>query len=165
MNKRSLLHLKNIPIQEAAPQIFRRPFLDITPETSLSQLAVFLATGFRIYAEGLIVLVKGIPVGRIGGIHILKKIINDNRRDWSKIFASDVMDTSEASVEATDLISKLLTIFGQTKFAFAPVTLKGKAVTSITIRDLLYLILDEKSNQSYNTISSPLVKCSLESNL
>ena len=165
MNKDSLLHLKSVSIQEAAPQIFRRPFLDITPETPLSQLAVFLATGSRIYADGIIVLVEGKPVGRIGSLHILRQISNENSLDASRISASHVMETSKASVEAADPISKVLTIFGQTKFAFAPVMMNGKAVTSITVRDLLYLIIHAKISESCKTISSPLVKCSSKTNL
>jgi predicted transcriptional regulator len=165
LDKDSLSHLKSISIQEAAPHIFRRPLLDITPETPLSQLAVFLATGSRIYVDGIIVLVKGKPVGRIGSLHILRQISSNSSSNWSKIYASNVMESSEASVEATDPISKLLTIFGQTKFAFAPVMMKGRAATSITIRDLLHLIGDAKISEPCKTLSSPLVKCSSDINL
>jgi hypothetical protein len=75
------------------------------------------------------------------------------------------METSEASVEAADPISKVLTVFGQTKFAFAPVMINGKVVTSITVRDLLHLIVDSKISEPCNSISSPLVKCPSETDL
>jgi predicted transcriptional regulator len=135
-------------IQEAVPHIFRRPLLEITPQTPLSQLAVFLATGPRIYVDGMTVLIYRKPVGRIGGKHILNYIRYSNNSDWSNVFASDLMEGSQISVESIDTISSVISIFKKTKFAFAPVMMKGQTETSISVRDLLPLIVDAKISES-----------------
>lgn len=161
----SLSQLKDMSIEEAVPHIFRRPLLEISPQTPLSQLAVFLAIGPQIYVDGMTVLIYRKPVGRIGGKHILNYIRNSNNSDWSNVFASDLMEENQISVESIDTISSVLTIFKKTKFAFAPVMMKGQAETSISVRDLLPIIVDAKLSESCKVIASTIVLSSEESDL
>jgi hypothetical protein len=73
-------HLLDIQIKDAAPHIFRRPFLFVEPNTRMLQIATFLAIGPQIYVDGVIVIdddkvQRGRPVGRISSKHIISNII------------------------------------------------------------------------------------------
>jgi hypothetical protein len=64
--------ISDIQIKNAAPHIFRRPFLFVEPNTRMLEIATFLAIGPQIYVDGLIVVSdndKGRrtrPIGRVG---------------------------------------------------------------------------------------------------
>lgn len=49
-------HLLNVQIKDAAPHIFRRPFLLVERDTRMLQIATFLAIGPQIYVDGLMVI-------------------------------------------------------------------------------------------------------------
>lgn len=165
MSRRVLSYLKDTSIQEAVPHIFRRPLLDISGKTPLSQLATFLAIGPQIYVDGLAVTHEKKPLGRIGSKHILAYVNTHKNIDWSKVSASELMDRDITSVEADVLLSEVMIIFGKTKFAFVPITIGGEITTAISIRDLLSLIVDARLTGSSKLISSPMINCSTETNL
>jgi hypothetical protein len=82
-------HKSDIQIKNAAPHIFRRPFLFVEPNTSMLQIATFLAIGPQIYVDGLVVVIddndKGQrtrPVGRIGSKHIISNFLDSEYPDW-----------------------------------------------------------------------------------
>ena len=165
MSKRNLSPLSDISVKEAVPHIFRRPLLDVSPDTSLTQLATFLAIGPQIYVDGLAVTYDKKPVGRIGTKHILKYANSHKSLEWTNVFASDLMDSEIKSIEADAPLSELLKIFGRTRFAFVPVTIRGEISTTISIRDLLPLIVDARLTGSSKLISSQIVSCSADTNL
>jgi hypothetical protein len=71
-------HLSDIRIKDAAPHIFRRPFLFVESNTQMLQIATLFAIGHQIYVDGIIVIdeVQKRPVGRISSKHIISSIVN-----------------------------------------------------------------------------------------
>jgi predicted transcriptional regulator len=165
LSKRNLSYLSDISVKEAIPHIFRRPLLDVSPDTPLTQLATFLAIGPQIYVDGLAVTYDKKPVGRIGSKHILKYANSHKSFEWTNVFASDLMDSQIKCIEADAPLSELLIIFGRTRFAFVPITIRGEITTAISIRDLLPLIVDARLAGSSKLISSQIVSCSIDTNL
>ena len=49
-------HLSDIRIKDAAPHIFRRPFLFVESNTQMLQIATFFVIGPQIYVDGIIVI-------------------------------------------------------------------------------------------------------------
>jgi predicted transcriptional regulator len=157
--------MSDILVKEAVPHIFRRPLLDVSPDTPLTQLATFLAIGPQIYVDGLAVTYDKKSVGRIGSKHILKYANSHKSLEWTNVFASDLMDSEIKRIEADAPLNELLKIFGRTRFAFVPVTIRGEITTTISIRDLLRLIVDARLTGSSKLISSQIVSCSADTNL
>ena len=64
--------LLDTQIKDAAPQIFRRPFLSVESNTRMVQIATFFAIGPQIYVDGITVIdeVQKRPVGRISSKHM-----------------------------------------------------------------------------------------------
>jgi hypothetical protein len=82
--------ISDIEIRNAAPHIFARPFLFVGPNTTMLQVATFLAIGPQIYVDGLIVVNENdkgqgtSPVGRIGCKHIISSLLDSDYPDWSE---------------------------------------------------------------------------------
>lgn len=156
---------EDISIREAANQIFKRPSLSISPDALLSQVATFLAIGPQIYVDGIVVIVGKDPVGRISSKHILQKTINSKYTDWLNTTASELMDRNVLSIEMTSSLGTAMKIFGETRFAFLPITDKGSLIASLGIRDTLPLIVNTNIDTPATHSSSPTVYVPKETNL
>src|SRR5215510_13869473 len=75
-NIRGQSNPQNIKIDQILPHISKRPYLSVTHDALFFQIGTFLATGSRIYVDGLIVERRNILEGKIGGYQILKKILD-----------------------------------------------------------------------------------------
>lgn len=149
------------PISEIVPHIFRRPLLYVGPSDSLLQVATFLAIGPQIYVDGLVVLDNHKGVGTIGGRNIIEYILYHQDR-WIQGTASTVMSRLEAAVKADDTLKVALDVFHRTGFAFVPITINEKVVTSLSVRDLLKVVVTSKLSTTVGELSSPLI--SMDSN-
>jgi CBS domain-containing protein len=157
--------LTDAAIRKALPQIFKRPYLSVPPETQLMYLAPFLAIGPQIYVDGLVVTKGDRPVGRVGGKQILLTVLDSNYPQWLQINASQIMDDSGISTEMDSPLGQALKIFRQTGFAFVPVTNKGMMVASLAIRDVLSVLAKTDMRQPLKPLSSPLVQVSKKTDL
>jgi len=126
------------PISDIVPHIFKRPILSVNQGDPLLQAGTFLAIGPQIYVDGLVVLDGQKPIGRIGGQHIIKYILQ-HRDSWVRAAASEIMDHSAYAMEAGTPLETALDIFNKTRFAFVPITIDGRVATSLSIRDTLRL--------------------------
>jgi CBS domain-containing protein len=163
--------LSDIRIKDAAPHIFRRPFLFVESNTQMLQIATFLAIGPQIYVDGIIVIdeVQKRPVGRISSKHIICSILDSGYPDCFQKKASQIMDSSVIPLETDSPVKEALEVFERTRFAFIPILTKKedkmddlddsfKVVTaSLTIRDLLPLIAKANLNISIRELSSQLI--------
>ena len=156
---------EDISIRESADQIFKRPSLSISPDTLLPQVATFLAIGPQIYVDGIVVTVGKDPIGRIGSKHILQNIIISPRNGWLNTTASELMDRNFPSVDMNSPIGTAMKIFGETKFAFLPLTEKGSLIASLGIRDILSLIIINNIDAHVSHVSSPTVHVAKETSL
>lgn len=161
----SLSRVIDITIRDSVPQIFKRPYLSVLPDSTLMQIAPFMAIGPQIYVDGLIVLEGEIPIGKISSKQILLAIINSKYPDWLKKTALQIMDTSEISLEMDYPLSRAIDIFNQTSFAFIPITKSGLVVTSLSVRDVLPVIMTTTFQGTLKDIASPLVLISKRTNL
>jgi CBS domain-containing protein len=153
-------HKSDIQIKNAAPHIFRRPFLFVEPNTSMLQIATFLAIGPQIYVDGLVVVIddndKGQrtrPVGRIGSKHIISNLLDSDYPDWLETKASQIMDSTVGALEMDSTLSRALEVFDKTRFAFVPIVANRDnerngeigssslvVTAALAIRDILPLI-------------------------
>jgi predicted transcriptional regulator len=156
---------EDISIRETADQIFKRPPLSISPDTLLPQVATFLAIGPQIYVDGIVVIVGKDPVGRISSKHILQKTINSKYTDWLNTTASELMDRNVVSIEMTSSVASAVKIFGETRFAFLPITDKGSLIASLGIRDILPLIVNTNIDTPARHSSSPTIYVAKEIDL
>ena len=161
----SLSRIIDITIRDSVPQIFKRPYLSVLPDATLMQIAPFMAIGPQIYVDGLIVLEGEIPIGKISSKQILLAIMNSKYPDWLKKTALQIMDTSEISLEMDYPLSRAIDIFNQTSFAFIPITKSGLVVTSLSVRDVLPVIMTTTFQGTLKDIASPLVLISKRTNL
>jgi CBS domain-containing protein len=129
------------------------------------QIAPFMAIGPQIYVDGLVVLEAEKPIGKIGSKQILLTIINSKYPDWLKKTASQIMDSSEISLEMDSPLSTAIDIFNQTSIAFIPITKSGLIVASLSIRDLLPVVMTSTFHVKLKDIASPLVISSKGTNL
>jgi hypothetical protein len=119
--------ISDIQIKDAAPHIFRRPFLFVEANTPMLQIATFLAIGPQIYVDGLVVISdndKGqrtSPIGRIGSKHIISNLLDSDYPDWLETKASQIMDSTVGALEMDSMLSSALEVFDKTRFAFAPI--------------------------------------------
>jgi CBS domain-containing protein len=147
-------------IREAVPHIFRRPVLSVEPHDSLLKAGTFLAIGPQIYVDGLVVLDGSSPVGRIGGKGILKHIL-ESKGEWQYAKVADMMDRSVYGIEAGSSLSYALDIFGETRFAFVPVTINYRIAASLTIRDVQRYVISSAGttglDRPVKELSSPIV--------
>jgi predicted transcriptional regulator len=169
-------HLLDIQIKDAAPHIFRRPFLFVEANTRMLQIATFLAIGPQIYVDGLVVVSdndKGQrtrPIGRISSKHIISNILESDYPDCLKTKASQTMDSTVGVLEMDSTLGSAIEIFDKTRFAFAPIVAnsdnerKGEidssslgATAALAIRDILPLIANANLSIPIKKISSPLV--------
>jgi predicted transcriptional regulator len=163
-------HLSDIRIKDAAPHIFRRPFLFVESNTQMLQIATFFAIGPQIYVDGIIVIdeVQKRPVGRISSKHIVSSILDSGYPDCLQKKASQIMDSSVIPLEMDSSMKEALEVFQRTRFAFIPILTKKedkmddledvKVVTaSLTIRDILPLIAKANLNISIRELSSQLI--------
>jgi CBS domain-containing protein len=157
------ISLEDIMIKDAAPQIFRRPFLFVEPNSRLLKTATFLAIGPQIYVDGLVVIDKGRgkeePVGRISSKQIISKILNLGYPEWLDLKASQIMDSFVGSIEMDSPLSAALEIFEKTRFAFVPIIAKDSSIVaaSFSIRDILPLIAKTNIDRPIKDLCSPLI--------
>jgi predicted transcriptional regulator len=161
----SLSRVIDVAIRDSVPQIFKRPYLSVLPNTTLMQIAPFMAIGPQIYVDGLVVLEGEKPIGKISSKQILLAIINSKYPDWLKKTALQIMDTSEISLEMDYPMSRAIDIFNQTSFAFIPITKSGLVVASLSVRDVLPVIMTSTFHATLKDIASPLVILSKTTNL
>ena len=128
--------MQEISIREAAPQIFRRPLLYVGPDEDLVHAATFLAIGPQIYADGLVVLDAGGLVGTIGGRNLVRHIL-EKKEKWLDAKAGAITERLDKSLDAAAPVRDALDMFAKTHFAFAPVSVDGLVVASLSVRDLL----------------------------
>ena len=156
--------LEDILIKDAAPQIFRRPFLFVEPNSHLLKIATFLAIGPQIYVDGLVVIDKGSgkeePVGRISSKEIISKILNLGYPEWLELKASQIMDSFVGSIEMDSPLSTALEIFEKTRFAFVPIVAKDSSTVaaSLSIRDILPLVAKINIDRPTKDVCSPLIR-------
>jgi len=169
-------HLSDIRIKDAAPHIFRRPFLFVESNTRMLQIGTFLAIGPQIYVDGLVVMSEkdkgqsSRPVGRIGCKHIISNLLDSDYPAWLETKASQIMDNTLVALEMNSTLSSALEVFDKTRFAFAPIVAKrdnerdgeiGSSSLVVTaafaIRDILPLIAKANITIPIKHISSPLV--------
>lgn len=157
------ISLEDIMIKDAAPQIFRRPFLFVEPNSRLLKTATFLAIGPQIYVDGLVVIDKGRgkeePVGRISSKQIISKILNLGYLEWLDLKASQIMDSFVGSIEMDSPLSTALEVFEKTRFAFVPIIAKDSSIVaaSLSIRDILPLIGKTNIDRPIKDLCSPLI--------
>ena len=172
-------YISDIPIKNAAPHIFTRPFLSVEPSTPMHQIATFLAIGPQIYVDGLIVKSENDkgqrirPIGRIGCKQIISNLLDLDYLDWLKMKASQIMDSTVEILEMDSMLSSALEIFDKTRFAFVPIVAdiddgrdkeekeinSGSLVMKATlgIRDILPIIAKANITVPMKQISSMLV--------
>ena len=155
----------DVALKDVVPQVFKRPFLSVLPESTLMQIAPFMAIGPQIYVDGLVVIQEDGPIGIITSKQILATIINSNYPDWLKINASQIMDSSRISLEMDSPLSGAIDIFNQTSIAFLPVTKSDLVVASLSVRDILPIIANGTIQVPLKDISSSLVLLSKDTNL
>lgn len=95
-----MFKLQDISIREAAPHIFRRPLLYVSPFDSMLQVATFIATGPQIYVDGLVVLEENKLAGRIGGYALANHILKTRER-WLDGKALQIMEALEHALRKT----------------------------------------------------------------
>lgn len=152
-------------IVELVPHIFKRPLLHVAPMDSLLKVGTFLAVGPQIYVDGLVVLDdqnNDLPVGRIGGQNIIRYILQNCESDkWLAATALQIMNDAPSVVRAEDPLDVALHIFGMTRFAFVPVAINDRVVTSLSVRDVVKVVAgsDEGSVSDIPVarISSPII--------
>ena len=115
--------------------------------------------------DGLVVTVGKDPVGRISSKHILQNIIISPRTGWLNTTASELMDRNVPSVDMNSSIGTAMKIFGETRFAFLPLTENGSLIASLGIRDILSLIINTNIDAHASHVSSPTVRVAKETNL
>ena len=172
----------------------KRPFLYVYPDTKLLEVTTLLAIGPEIYVDGVVVVTEEshdgkkiqTPVGMIGGKHVLRSMLNstlDRKEDFfGDVTASQIMVEMTQSdwVELESPLSRVIDVFGKTKFAFVPVistikehdTNKAAIIGTITIRDFLPLIISKKIHFNHDEnkgtisqISSPMVAVNRDSSI
>lgn len=148
--------MQDITIRKAAPRIFMRPLLYVSPSDSMLQVATFLATGPQIYVDGLVVLdEKKKLAGRIGGYALANHILQ-TREKWTDSKASAILEPLEHPLQDNDLLSKALRVFKDTRFAFMPVASSNNEVTaSLSLRDLI--IYATRLEALIQDLTSPLL--------
>ena len=75
------------------------------------------------------------------------------------------MDRNVLSVEMTSSLATALKIFGETRFAFLPITDKGSLIASLGIRDILPLIVNTNVDMPARHTSSPTIYVPKETDL
>jgi CBS domain-containing protein len=141
------------PISEVVPSIFKRPLLFVGPSDSLLQAATFLAIGPQIYVDGLVVLEDTKAVGAIGGRHVIEYILY-HQDSWRHGTASSVMSQLQTPVRGNDALQVALDVFKKTGFAFVPITIEEKVVTSLSLRDLLKPVAASRLDKTVEGLSS-----------
>ncbi len=182
--------LARLKVKEVFNDSAKRPFLFVYPDTKLLEVTTFLAIGPEIYVDGVVVVTEESRNGE--KIHdtcwndwasknVLRRIL-DSTFDWKEDFfrgvtASQIMVemTQGDWVQLESPLSKVIDIFGRTRFAFVPVidtikeynTNKPTIRGTLSIRDFLPLIVNKKIHFNHdenrgviNQISSPIVSVS-----
>lgn len=151
-------------VKETVPHIFKRPVLSIEAYNPIFKAATFLAIGPQIYADGLVILDGNKPAGRIGARHVIKHILESKGEEWQHVPVSDVMDSSVCEIDAGSSLSYALDVFSETRFAFVPITVNYKIVSSLSIRDVQRFVVSplakpypSKLDGPAKDLSSPIV--------
>jgi CBS domain-containing protein len=186
--------LAKLKVKEVFNDSAKRPFLFVYPDTKLLEITTFLAIGPEIYVDGVVVVTEEsrngkkiqTPVGMIGGRNVLRYMLEskfDPKEDFFRtVTASQIMvETTQSDLaELESLLSKVIDIFGRTKFAIVPVmssikennAMEPAIIGTLTIRDFLPLIVDKKIHYNHggneriiNQISSPIVSVSRDTSI
>jgi CBS domain-containing protein len=167
----SLKSVLSISIENAFPDIFKRPPLFAKQNMRLMRAATFFAIGPQIYVDGLLVVrnEKGGEVrvmGRINSKHIIQSILHAGYSEYLGIKLHQIMDTNTPIIEANSRLDAALCMFQKTRFALIPVTRGGAAViATLTIRDILPLIVKAHIEAPIKMVSSPLVSVTRDTNM
>jgi|SRR5581483_22539 len=144
-------------ISKAIPHIFRRPLLSVRKSDSMLQVATFLAIGPEIYVDGLVVIDDDQrPLGTIGGQHLMQHILYHEDK-WLEYDASSIMSSFASTIESSAQLSSALEIFAKTKFAFCPISINGKVLTVLSLRDTLKLVAMSGLNKKARDLASQLI--------
>lgn len=141
------------PISDVVSHIFKRPLLHVNPSDSLLTVATYLAIGPQIYVDGLVVLDRHKAVGIIGGKHTIEYILY-HQKDWLRGTASNIMSHPVFALDAGRLLNDALDIFSETGFAFVPITIDQNVVTTLSVRDVLRVVVESKLETPVVEISS-----------
>lgn len=152
------------PICDVVPHIFKRPLLHVNPTDSLLTVATYLALGPQIYVDGLVVLDNDKAVGIIGGRHTIEYILY-HHKDWLHGAASDIMSQPALMLDSDRLLINALDIFSKTGFAFVPITISQKVVTTLSVRDVLKVAVDSKLETPIGEISSRAITTTTKSSI
>jgi CBS domain-containing protein len=178
--------LDRLKVKDVFNDYTARPFLYVYPDTKLIEVVTFLAIGPEIYVDGMVVVTEEnhngkrvqIPIGRIGGKNVLCSMLErifDQQEDFFRDrTASEIMVelTESDCVQLESPLSKVISIFWRTRFAFIPIisttkeynTDKPIIIGTLSIRDFLPLIVNKKihisssgeKEVSISQISSPV---------
>jgi predicted transcriptional regulator len=123
-----------------------------------------LALGPKIYVDGLAVFEGPKIVGLIGGKHTIEYILY-HQRDWLKGTASNMMIKSFSTLDSDRMLVDALEIFVKSEFAFVPITISKKVVTTLSVRDVLRVVVDSKLELPIREISSQAITTSIKSSI
>ena len=151
-------------ISASVPHIFRRPLLHVAGTDPLLTVATLLALGPKIYVDGLVVLEDHKTVGLIGGRHAIEYILY-HQRDWMKGTASNIMIKSFSTLDSDRRLVDALDLFVKSEFAFVPITVDQKVVTTLSVRDALRVVVDSKLETPIREISSQAITTSIKSSI
>ncbi|MEO9319887.1 MAG: hypothetical protein ABI361_04365 [Nitrososphaera sp.] len=160
------MNLSSLTINQAAPQIFRRPVLSVGLDDELPLAATFMAVGPQIYVDGLVVLDSfGKIAGRIGNQYIMYHILDAGGK-WLNTKVSELLSLEDAiSLEGSSYLSEAFDLFESSHFAFVPVTLGGKIAATLSLRDLLPLVFRSNVNTPVRDVGSPIITIPSKSSL
>ena len=127
--------LARLKVKEVFNDSAKRPILFVYPDTKLLEVTTFLAIGPEIYVDGVVVVTEEshngekiqTPVGMIGGKNVLRSMLDgmfDRKEDFfGDVTASQIMAqmTQNDWVELESPLSKVIDVFGRTRFGFVPV--------------------------------------------
>jgi CBS domain-containing protein len=131
---------------------------------SLFAVTVYLAVGPQIYVDGLVVLESGKIAGIIGARHVIEHILH-RKKDWFRSIASDIMHHSPPILEASRPLIDALDIFRSTGFGFVPIIVNQRVATTLTIRDLLRLVVESAMRTPIGNVASQAVTIGADENI
>jgi CBS domain-containing protein len=153
-----------LPITHAVSHIFKRPLLFVNKSDTLMTVATYLAVGPQIYVDGLVVLEMNGAVGVIGGRHTIEYILY-HKHDFMKGTAYNIMTRAVFPLDAARPLNDVLDVFEKTGFAFVPIAMNQRVVTSLSARDVLRVVAREKVESPISTLSSPAVSIKKDESL
>jgi predicted transcriptional regulator len=80
-----LSQLLDTPVKDAAPHIFERQFLFLSPDTKLFQVATFLIPAIELYIDGIVMVKEKKPIGMLASRSVLSTILSEDYPECLKI--------------------------------------------------------------------------------